>query len=208
LLWICQAPENAQRLEIRSAALAKGRQTASGVLPALSETDLAVLPDGRVLTIANEQCSFWELDTLKSSPDRRFQAMSGTVSIWHSPFGRTPTRCLGKGHARTALDSLSEGTLLARTERGSLTVWPVGRRKAVFAQHQPWVKAIAFTPNSCRMIACEERSVCTWDTVRWQRLEQFDWDIGSPQCVAVSPDGLTAAASGFAGNIIVWDIDA
>jgi hypothetical protein len=37
--------------------------------------------------------------------------------------------------------------------------------------------------------------------------ERFDWDIGHPECLAVSPDGLTAAASGYAGEIINWDLD-
>ncbi len=208
LLWICQAPANAARLEIRSAILAKRRQTASKFLPESCDAELAMLPDGRALTVVHEQCACWQVDTLETRVDRKLQAVGGAVSIWNSPFGRMPTCCPGKGRARTAFDPLPEGTLLARTERGSLEVRPVGKRKAIFSQNQPRVHAIAFTPDGRRMIACEERSVCTWDTSRWQRLEQFDWDIGSPQCVAVSPDGLTAAASGYAGNIVIWDIDA
>jgi WD40 repeat protein len=214
LLWICQTSENDNHLEIRSAAIAKRRQTTSNVLPAFSEDQLVVLAQGIVLTVVMETGVFWEMATLKNRPEREFQNGRGEVSIWHSPFGRTPTHCLGKGQARTSLDPVPKGTLLARTEGksrfagGRLVVWPVGGCNAVFSQDQPAVHAIAFTPDGCRMIACEERTVCTWDTSRWQRLEQFDWNIGSPQCVAVSPDGLTAAASGFAGDIIIWDIDA
>jgi hypothetical protein len=41
----------------------------------------------------------------------------------------------------------------------------------------------------------------------WTRRERFDWDISTPECIAISPDGLTEAASGFSGEIVVLDLE-
>jgi hypothetical protein len=38
-------------------------------------------------------------------------------------------------------------------------------------------------------------------------LTTFNWQVGRVNSVALSPEGMTAAAGGQDGNIVVWDLD-
>jgi hypothetical protein len=35
----------------------------------------------------------------------------------------------------------------------------------------------------------------------------FDWKIGRVHCLALAPDGMTAAAGGHDHSIVVWDVE-
>jgi WD40 repeat protein len=206
LIWVCQMQEGNEN-EIRVARLRKGKQTARQKLPQGSVAELAALPDQKVLIAGGAECLCWELPSLRQLAWPAVLPEAGTVSIWESALGRIPTLCRGKGQPRSAFDLLAGGAPIARTEQDRLSVWEVGGIEPIFSQDHPAVQAVAFAPDGRTLIGCEDRRICQWETNGWQRREQFDWEIGCPQCLAVSPDGLTAAASGYAGDIIVWDID-
>jgi WD40 repeat protein len=66
----------------------------------------------------------------------------------------------------------------------------------------------AFTPDGRSLLAASnEESVTVWDTTTWTKTGEYAWDIGPVLSVAVAPDGMTAAAGGKGGQIVVWDLD-
>jgi WD40 repeat protein len=66
----------------------------------------------------------------------------------------------------------------------------------------------AFTPDGRLLLtASNEEVVKVWNTTTWTPAAQYAWDVGLVACVAVAPDGMTAAAGGKGGQIVVWDLD-
>lgn len=47
-----------------------------------------------------------------------------------------------------------------------------------------------------------------WDGRTGTQLARYNWGIALPLAVAFAPDGLTLAAGGADGRVVVWDVDA
>jgi WD40 repeat protein len=47
-----------------------------------------------------------------------------------------------------------------------------------------------------------------WDVAAAAERSVLDWKVSILNCVAVAPDGSTAAAAGHAGTVVVWDLGA
>jgi WD40 repeat protein len=84
------------------------------------------------------------------------------------------------------------------------------------------IDALAFTPDSRRLLAGSAvGTIHVWDMPDrpdddafavepiWfeQPVARFDWQFGPITTLAVAPDGLTAAAGGMDGRVLVWDLD-
>jgi WD40 repeat protein len=52
-----------------------------------------------------------------------------------------------------------------------------------------------------------DATVKFYDTETWQVAKTFTWNVGRLQSIALSPDGLLAAAGNDTGQVIVWDVD-
>jgi WD40 repeat protein len=52
-----------------------------------------------------------------------------------------------------------------------------------------------------------DATVHVFDTTTWTRVEQFTWHLGNLKAVAVSQDGMLAAAGSDRGDIVIWDVD-
>ena len=52
-----------------------------------------------------------------------------------------------------------------------------------------------------------ESSIVLWDAWSWRERAAFAWDAGYPRALAVAPDGLTLAAGGETGELVIWDVD-
>jgi WD40 repeat protein len=79
---------------------------------------------------------------------------------------------------------------------------------AEFGEHEKVVKDLAFSPDSNRLISVSnDGTIRVWDVAARQLISKFKWDIGAVSAVAFAPDGLTCAAAGTRGQIVIWDME-
>jgi WD40 repeat protein len=57
------------------------------------------------------------------------------------------------------------------------------------------------------MTAGSDGMVRFWDPVSGRELRSLSWGIGKVYAAAFSPDGLTCAAGGEKGQVVIWDVD-
>lgn len=71
-----------------------------------------------------------------------------------------------------------------------------------------WLQTIAFTPDGRHLlVGGNDQIIRSLDPERLTDSTEFNWKIGEVQAIAVSPNGLTAAASGRKAVIVVWDLE-
>jgi WD40 repeat protein len=92
-----------------------------------------------------------------------------------------------------------------------LMVWglQVGAVRQKLKGHLDHITGLTTTPDGRKLWTCSlDATVRQWDVETYRCTQCYGMKIGPLGCVAVSPDGLTAAAgSRHNGNIAVWDLD-
>jgi hypothetical protein len=77
--------------------------------------------------------------------------------------------------------------------------WPADR---------PWVPPVALTPDGRGLLVRRPRNrVQLWDVDAGRLRNDWGWRLESVTCLAVAPDGLTAAAGGRFGRVVMWDLE-
>jgi len=83
---------------------------------------------------------------------------------------------------------------------------PLGSPK-VLEGHRERVLAVAFAPDSASLFSGGlDRTVRCWDLPSLRERTAWIWPIGPVCSLAVAPDGMTAAAGGYAGRSVIWDL--
>jgi WD40 repeat protein len=104
-----------------------------------------------------------------------------------------------------------DGSQLVGVHDMTLMVWPVpalGEAKLIRNDSRQHFTSAAFHPTGRYLFASSnDTTVHVFDTEGWERVARFKWKLGRLRSVAVSPDGLLAAAGGDSGEVLVWDVD-
>jgi WD40 repeat protein len=104
-----------------------------------------------------------------------------------------------------------EGRLLALGTGAQVVVLDTqtGQAVAELRQARKHFLGGAFTPVGRHLLTVSnEETVKVWDSATWRVAREYAWKVGGLRCVAVSPDGMTAAAGGAGKKVVVWDLDA
>jgi WD40 repeat protein len=67
---------------------------------------------------------------------------------------------------------------------------------------------LCYSPDGRSLVlACDDGSVRVWDRAEGRQTQAFDWKLGSKVfSVTCAPDGMTCAAGGTDGQIVLWDV--
>ena len=103
-------------------------------------------------------------------------------------------------------------TLASGSADGQVRVWDlrVGRELVICRAHVGRISHLAWSDNGTGLLTAGwDGLIRIWSvdgssmTVR----KTLDFGIGRVNCVAVCPDGMTAAAGGQDGRVVLWDLD-
>lgn len=139
-------------------------------------------------------------------------AVVSRVFLWSvgTPLGAEP--------ADSAWLCAEEMRRMAGREKETPAITPSAR----FVGPNERIDALAFSPDGRRLLTGSAvGSVRVWDmpdrivpfspteisTLYESPTAEFDWPFGPITTLAVAPDGLTAAAGGVDGRVLVWDLD-
>ncbi len=66
---------------------------------------------------------------------------------------------------------------------------------------------VAVHPDGRRVLATSnDETVREYDADTLHELRAYAWKVGRLRCVAIAPDGLTAAAGSDTGRVVIWDL--
>jgi WD40 repeat protein len=148
-------------------------------------------------------------------------ARSATGRVrWETPFrlqlrsgisGRVEASSAYSHNYPCALVFSPDGELLVGVHDMSLMIWPVpdlGEPRLVRNTSRQHFTSAVFHPTGRYLFASSnDTTVHVFDVYGWDRIARFTWKLGRLRSVAVSPDGLLAAAGGDNGEVLVWDVD-
>jgi WD40 repeat protein len=192
---------------------------------------VAFSPDARLLYLANDS-EVLAFDATREVSMRRRVAPDAVASIKVGPGGEvyalrqfstevwvfsadlSSGRALTRGPVPPTVGVLQcglslspDGSRIAFAQEEFVAVLDRGRDKTprTWRGHSAAIRDTAFADAHTLLSASADGEVRTWDVVTGAELSGYDFAIGEVYCLAVAPDGLTAAAGGEHG-IAVWDL--
>ncbi|NEO26751.1 MAG: hypothetical protein F6K03_07600 [Kamptonema sp. SIO4C4] len=133
------------------------------------------------------------------------------IEVWQQ--GELQHCCYGHQREITAVAVSPDGTILA-TGGGDakINLWNLQKGKLVgtfgihltVGAHTGTILYLAFSPDGRQLVSCSrDHTVKVWDLKTRDRPITLRTYAG---CVALSPDGLTVATTGWYGDILLWNI--
>lgn len=158
------------------------------------------------------------VNSLDFSPDGKLLAVCNTrqAALWN-PAGPTKVRALARppGNHRGAVRFSPDGSRVAVAHGKMVDVWDVAAKGdplltlVAGSGRQPAVWCVGWSDGGRVLLTAGADGFARfWDAATGAEVRSFAWDIGKVYCAAFSPDGLTCAAGGTNGQVVVWDVDA
>jgi WD40 repeat protein len=139
-------------------------------------------------------------------PDRYIPA----IHLRDSTSGEAQTVLRCRDRHPEALAFSPNGRNLVSLHGPTIRVWDIANGENIVTHKvgTKFFQSLAFSPDGRWLLTVSnDTMVRCWDTKSWSEREGYAWKIGKLLDVAFSPDGLTAAAAGSSGKIVIWDVD-
>jgi len=173
---------------------------------------IAPLGRGKALTLAVEEMA----GEVTFSPDGRWMVVTGgpggdprirfhayPLEMWQADYMPKATR------TRRLVFAPDRPELVALAGKQAILLL-AGRSEplAFLDGHASTVTDAAYSPDGHRVVTVgNDATGRVWDARAGAQLRMFAWPVGKLSAVAFSPDGLTCAAGGEKGKVVVWDVD-
>lgn len=147
----------------------------------------AFRPDGKLLAVCGPNRGLQVLDLAANGSAAAFGVASAVEAAAWLPDGRT----LVSVHSR------------------SVGLWDVERKKerGRLKGHTRTITDVSVSPSSNLIATASEDTVRMWDGSTGQRLKSFNWNLGEVRSLCFAPDGMTVAAGGPRGDIVIFDVE-
>lgn len=110
-----------------------------------------------------------------------------------------------------AAASDAAGRRLAGARGRGIAVWETASRDRRWRSYRvgDQVNAVALTPDGRTLLAAgNDWTVHVWDLDSGQKRIDYNWRLGQVTSLVVSPQGMTAAATGRKGpQVLIWDLE-
>lgn len=150
--------------------------------------------------------------TVRSALGEKWAENPRKVELWDGSTGLVLGTCDYRYGYAPALHFSPGNDQLIGVNDMTLMVWSVpqmGEPLLIRNDSRKDFTAVAYHPSGWHLFATSnDETVHVFDTSTWERSGRFTWQIGKLKSIAVSPDGLLAAAGGERGDVVIWDLDA
>jgi len=167
--------------------------------------DIAISPDGKYLATG-------QMVVVGYSPELHFaySDYKYAVHLREMPSGKIIQSSDYWEHKLGKIAFSPDGRILAGGDGPCLRIWDIqeNRETTLDKCGVDDFQAITFTPCGRYLVTVSNDEMTrVWDTRSWQEHSTYTWQIGKLLNIAISPDGLVAAAGSDKGKIVIWDLD-
>lgn len=164
----------------------------------------------RVQNIRLDSQGFWSLAVAGNQPTVAWGGGARNISAWNISHQKPKSFRQSAGSLGVALSP--DGSLLASAQDRFVKLWDVnkGQERETLEGHKGMIRTMAFSPDG-RWLATgsQDQTVRFWaiHATGSQAGLDYSWPLGGVHALALSPDGMLAAAAGETGVICIWDLD-
>lgn len=154
------------------------------------------------------------LSCVAFTPDGKYLltgSHDGTVQMWNAPWQQyLDTVQQHEGWVYCVAASSDSQLIAAGDEEGRVIVSQVedDRGAISIAAHVGPVAGLEFVPGGRGLLTVGwDGTARLWDAATGRERMAYDWGVGKLHCLAIAPDGMTAAAGAENGAVVMWDLE-